>query len=469
MNSELISAIDNLIEEYTDKIAKDTINLVNIKSVQEEAEAGAPFGRGPKMVLDTILDMGNEAGLFCTDYNVGVISLALKDATPDLGIWIHGDVVTEGEGWNFEPYNATEYKGCIIGRGATDNKGQFSAIFNLFKIFKDLNISLDYNPAIYVGSNEESGMKDLTGIPGNPDAKGFLNVATPPKLSLVPDSSFPLGYGGKGGMTLVLRSKSPLRGFSLIAGQDDAPGNAVAIFDRTDIPDSLPECTVSKDTKTTVTTFSPPKHGAHPDPNGNMITQISSALLDADLVHKDDTKTIEFLRIVSSDIYGKALGIETNHEIMGPLTVFSKRVDSVDGYCDFHINIRYPLGITYEKIVENVEKAAKDFGFVIAKEIRGTSPYILDPNNSIAKELTAVANSVTGDDKQPTTISGGTYAHFLPNAYVYGMNGNLPPDDFPKGRGGAHGVDECVSLERLKRAMRIYARALLRLNEITWD
>ena len=44
----------------------------------------------------------------------------------------------------------------------------------------------------------------------------------------------------------------------------------------------------------------------------------------------------------------------------------------------------------------------------------------------------------------------------------------LPPADFPKGRGGAHGVDESVSLDRLQRFMRIYARALLQLNDLPW-
>ena len=48
------------------------------------------------------------------------------------------------------------------------------------------------------------------------------------------------------------------------------------------------------------------------------------------------------------------------------------------------------------------------------------------------------------------------------------MDGSLPPEDFPKGRGSAHGLDESVSLDRLQRAMRIYARALLALNEMEW-
>ena len=63
-------------------------------------------------------------------------------------------------------------------------------------------------------------------------------------------------------------------------------------------------------------------------------------------------------------------------------------------------------------------------------------------------------------------MCGGTYAHTLPNALVYGTDGNKIPVDFPAGHGGAHGRDEVVSVERLKRAMRIYARALLALNDI---
>jgi acetylornithine deacetylase/succinyl-diaminopimelate desuccinylase-like protein len=48
------------------------------------------------------------------------------------------------------------------------------------------------------------------------------------------------------------------------------------------------------------------------------------------------------------------------------------------------------------------------------------------------------------------------------------MEGCDKPKDFKEGRGSAHGLDESVSIERLKRSMRIYARALLSLNEINW-
>ena len=463
---DILSKIDEMIEASTEKLAADTIRLVNINSEKSEPAPDAPWGIGPRAVLDEVLKMSKDAGFYTTDYNVGVVSAALKDGQPDLGIWLHGDVVAAGDGWSFPPYDATEYKGCIVGRGTTDNKGQLAAVFHLLKIFKELGIELKYNPALYVGSNEELGMQDLIGIPGNPDAKGFLNVCTPPRMSLVPDSSFPVGYGGKGAVSVVLCSKTPLHGIKLTAGLPDRPGDALAILDRTDVPEELPKCTVTKGEKTEVSTFSPPVHGAHPDPNGNMITYISEALLDAGLVAEEDKHIFAFFKTLSKDIYGHCLNIAYEHPIMGLPRVATTRIDDADGYPEVSFRIRYPAGITLEEIEENIRKAADSFGFTTQTFAPGTPSYLMDPNAPEVKLLADAANEVTGDNKAPYTLSGGTYAHRLPNAYAFGMDGNCPPDDFPKGRGSAHGIDESVSLFRLKRAMRIYARALLRLNDM---
>ena len=468
MKQQLIERIDQAILEVRDDLVRDTIRMVNIKSVKGEPLPGAPFGEGPRKVLDTALGMGKEAGFYPEDYGVGVVSVALREGQPDLGIWLHGDVVPEGDGWNFEPYNAVEYKNCVVGRGATDNKGQMMAIFHLLKIFKALEIPLKYNPAMYVGSNEETGMRDLRGLPGNPDARGFINVCTPPRLSLVPDSSFPVGYGGKGGLNIMLRSKTPVHGFTFIAGQPEAPGRAEAVFEKADLPDTMPECTVEKGEKTVVWCHTPPRHGANPDPNGNMITRLCEALLDSGAVEEGDKHLLDFMRRVSGDIYGQLLGIATDVPPMKPLTVFSKQVDCKDGYLTFHLNIRYPLGITYEEIVERIAVVAAENGFEVEDSVRGIDPYLMDPEWPIIQMVAKIANEITGSDKGPYLLSGGTYAHVLPNALACGMEGCKPPEDFPKGRGGAHGIDEVVSIERLQRAMRIYARIMLELNDMEW-
>ena len=207
---KLLTQIDDAIANCTRDLAALTIQLINIKSLKSEPVPGGPFGAGCKQVLDTVMELGQKEGFYCTDYKVGVMHAALKPGQPDLGIWLHGDVVPEGDDWLYPPYNATEKDGCIIGRGANDNKGQLAAMFLLLKIFKDLGVELNYNPAIYVGSNEEFGMTDLIGDPSIPEAKGFLNVAAAPRMSLVPDSGFPVGYGGKGGMNITIKSKTPL-------------------------------------------------------------------------------------------------------------------------------------------------------------------------------------------------------------------------------------------------------------------
>lgn len=468
MSELLIEKIDDLIENSRKEVANLTKKLVNIKSVQDVSLPGAPFGEGVKKVLDTVIELGKDADFYTTDYNVGVVSVAMKNQPADLGIWVHGDVVPEGEGWEFEPYNATEYEGRIIGRGAADNKGQFAAIFVLFKIFKELGIELNYNPAIYVGSNEETGMNDLLGVEGNDDAKGFVNVCTPPKLSLIPDGAFPVGYGGKGNTRLRLRTKEKLDNIRLTAGQPSAPGKAQACILGKNIDFDFKDCTVTRNENTTVETFSQPIHTAHPDPNGNMITKLSKALLESNILDEKERVIFEFLKNLSLDTAGVMFDINVETKTMTPLTLAAYRIDNVDGYVEVCLNIRYPIEITPEIIIKNITEVTERYGFEVSEYHSYHKPYLLEKNSKVVKTLCAISNEVIGVEKEPYTLGGGTYAHELPNAYVFGSSSNFPPENWEKGRGGAHGIDEAVSLDRLQRCMKIYARALLALNDIEW-
>ena len=470
MDNKLINALDKKIEESRGLLTELLIQLVNIKSVKGEAKDGTLFGEGPQKVLDYVRRLGEEAGFFYTDYGVGVISLALQCNTPDLGIWIHADVVPEGDGWNFEPYNGSEYKDWVIGRGARDNKGSLVASFLALKMLKEAGIELKYNPTLYVGSDEELGMGDIIGDPERPGARGFLNVSTPPKLSLVPDSGvFPVGYCGKGGMKVILKSKKTLHGFSFNAGKEETPGLAVATFEREIYtPDSIGGYKAVKEGRTELSAYSEPRHASSPDPNGNMVTALSKILLDNKLVSKDDEEIVQFFKDVSLDIYGSMFHIATENAEMGPLTLCVLGIDDTDGYPEIRLNIRYPLGITYEEIVKNLERFSEERGFLLHKSVKGVLPYKLDKNSSIVRKITEISNEVTGKQSEPFIMSGGTYAHNLPNALVYGMDSGTPPTEFPKGRGYAHSIDEAASIKDLLKSVKIYVRARLALNEMDW-
>lgn len=441
--TEVLERIDREIERCRETLAKDTIDLIAIKSVRGEPQPGAPFGPGPRAMLDAVLKMGEEAGLATSEYTDSVVSIGLKAGKPDLGIWIHGDVVPEGTGWSMDPYKAVEYKGYIIGRGATDNKGQFSAMFHLLKIFKELGIQLNYCPAIYVGSNEENGANDL---------KDFLTKHQPPKMSLIPDCGFPVGYGGKGCVYLYLQPKKPLHNLTIYAGQDEDPGKAVALIGGR-----------------TLEASSLPRHLSKPDPNGNMITRLMEKLLEDPEVASEDRPVLECFRLLSKDVYGTAFGLDVKPEEMTPLVIGPERIDMVDGYPQIVLKIRNPIELPTEVVSEKIAKVVETYGVEIACVQEIVKPYILDKNWSVLRRLEEVAREITGDPKAPYIIGGYTYGHLLPNAIGFGTDANIWPEDFPEGHGGAHGIHESASLDRLQRAMRIYARALLALNEMEWE
>ena len=469
MNGDIIKKIDELIEADRSAIAADVIKLVNIRSVREDPLPGAPFGAGPRKILDTVMEMGRELGFVVREYeNTGVVSLAINEGEIDLGIWAHGDVVHEGSGWNFEPYNAVEYKGCIVGRGSTDNKGQLVSALHLLTMFKKLGNPLKYNAALFVGSDEEAGMADMMGLPDNAEAVGFINKFKAPRLSLVPDSSFPVGYGGKGSMRVRFRSTEGWENLSFTAGTPEAPGRAVAFVPGGEYGE-FEGCTAEKcEGGIRLTAETPPIHSAHPKPGGNMVTLVTGALLDNGLLTEKDAEKAAFLKAVSLDVDGAMFGVKTVGIGMGDLTLALIDVIEVDGKIEFGINMRYPKGTTYEEVLAKVTATAAAHGFEVVDTYCGVRPYLLDKDWDVIQKLNSISNEVCGTDSAPYTLSGGTYAHCLPNGLAFGFSGNKKPEDFPEGHGGAHGKDECVSLDRLQRGMRIYARSMLALNEMDW-
>ena len=52
MNEALLKQIDQEIENVREVLARDTIHLIGVRSVKGEPEPGAPFGPGPRAMLD---------------------------------------------------------------------------------------------------------------------------------------------------------------------------------------------------------------------------------------------------------------------------------------------------------------------------------------------------------------------------------------------------------------------------------
>ena len=75
--------------------------------------------------------------------------------------------------------------------------------------------------------------------------------------------------------------------------------------------------------------------------------------------------------------------------------------------------------------------------------------------------------AVTGEDAQPYTIGGGTYARHFPNAVSFGPeHPERPAPDFA---GPIHGVDEAANADWLMEALKIYILALAGLEELDFE
>jgi acetylornithine deacetylase/succinyl-diaminopimelate desuccinylase-like protein len=174
------------------------------------------------------------------------------------------------------------------------------------------------------------------------------------------------------------------------------------------------------------------------------------------------------LKDVSLDVYGENFGVATEHKNLGRLTVYPKSIENINGCSELVLNIRFPIGITEDEIKEKISLFAQKRGFYISSSKHVASPFVIDENSEMVKMLCEVSKDVLGGGYEPYYMGGSTYANELPNAYVFGTGCNVPPDDFEKGRGEAHSVDEAASIDRLLKCSKIYARALLKLNEMDW-
>ena len=158
---------------------------------EAEASQYPPFGKGCRDVLEEMLHIGEENGFLVQNFDnyVGKISYAASPQADTIGIWAHLDVVEEGEGWEYEPYDPVVKDGYLIGRGAQDNKGPAVAMLYVMRCIRDLELVMKHDICLFVGCDEERGMADLE----------YYGSRYPfPALSMIADCGFPVCYGEKG-------------------------------------------------------------------------------------------------------------------------------------------------------------------------------------------------------------------------------------------------------------------------------
>ena len=203
MEEKILAKVDELSQEMIDTI----IRMVQIDSVEGEAEPDAPFGRGVKTALDAALDLAGDMGFSTVnvDNYMGYASYGEgEDYVCAVG---HLDVVPTGTGWKQPPFSGYLKDGVIYSRGVLDNKGPiFSCLYALYAL-KELGIVPDRQVRIIFGCDEETGFEDL---------KYYLSKEKPPVMGFTPDCKYQVVYAERGRALVEIAPPSMDRFYTLM-------------------------------------------------------------------------------------------------------------------------------------------------------------------------------------------------------------------------------------------------------------
>ena len=119
------------------------------------------------------------------------------------------------------------------------------------------------------------------------------------------------------------------------------------------------------------------------------------------------------------------------------------------------IDIRYPVTLAHDAILQSVQAAFEGAGFAV-DVFEHMDPVFMDKDGDVIRTLIRAFREVTGIQDEPTVIGGGTYARAMPNIVAFGPV--IPGHPCTE-----HQKNECISVEDFETAVKVYRRALQEL------
>ncbi len=466
MNYSAIEArIDSFIAENRDQLFRDLKTLIDIDSVESAPLPGAPYGAGIRKALDAALEIAARLGLKTGECD-GYMGYADVEGQSErqLATIAHLDVVPAGNGWDSDPFGMIEREGWVIGRGVIDDKGPAVLTLYLAKFFREYcqatGETLPYTLRILLGCSEETGMTDID---------YYLERNPMPAFCFTPDANFPVGYGEKGGFGGLFVSR-PLQG-NLMDFQGGVAGNVVP--DRaTAVVKTEKQLTDTEQVKVerqgdcvSITGYGIGGHASMPQGTVNAIGLVVDYLLDNGLCSPEENKYLNMLRVLHSCTDGSSFGIDCVDEVFDPLTCIGGVIRMEDGVLSQSIDVRFPTAITGDELIAK-SKALAATGDAEFTPSRVNRPFYIKPDSPAILALLDTYNQVTGQNKAPFTMGGGTYARHFDNAVSFGPEDDIIP--LPEWVGTMHGANEGANMEFMLQALKIYILSMAKLMDLSF-
>ncbi len=466
---ELKYQINSWIDAHADEIAESTVRLIKKYSPRGEALPDKPFGQGPYEALMEFFSLCDDLGFAHQNMDNCIGVTDLGEGEPQIGVLCHLDVVPEGPGWTMPSHEGIIKDGKVFGRGAIDDKGPAVAVLYAMKALKEAGVSLKKPVRFIVGTDEESGSEDI------PHYKKYAKM---PPMLFTPDGDYPVINIEKGmfrahfGKEYAVSEELPRVRYAKGGATVNAvPGLSSCVIEGmtksqleeyfSALPEGVTACATEIDGGVEIAFKGAGAHASTPEKGYNAVAGMLKFLSVLPLANKQEKEAICNLCTLFpyGETDGKSVNLAISDEKSGALTlafsVFAMENGKAEGKCD----IRFPVCGSVKLVETHISAALNAQGFDLL-EGDGSEPHETPGDGAFVQTLLRTYHDVTGNEAYCVAIGGGTYVHHEEGGVAFGA-------EFP---GSAdhhmHGADEFVEIEELVLNAKIFAQAILNLQEI---
>jgi len=454
--------------------------LVRIDSTKGPATSSFPFGEGPAKALQEALKMAESQGLMTENLENAIGIISYNNEEPLLDILCHVDVVAPGEGWSVtEPFRPLFKNGKIYGRGTSDDKGPLVAALEAMISLKKQKVSLAYNVRIILGTDEECGSEDLP---------YFLKEHAFAPYVFSPDAEFPLINTEKGSyrpcFTYKMRAAKDSCVLDIKGGTsvNIVPANCVCRLkqEALESENRLARLQIKAEALSNqndcryemkregqcyvITSYGKEAHASSPRHGVNAITgmlDLLSQFYETEALFEDPLLSSLYSlnqMLPHGDWLGNALGIAMEDEISGVLTLTFSLLSYENGVLKGRFDSRVPLCARESNCKTPVEKAFSERGFTIWGDMH--EGHHVSEQSPFVQLLLQAYHAQTGLPGFCKSSGGGTYVHTIPGGVAFGC-------EMPGKNTNMHGADECVWLEDMVCASKIFKSVILDIEKCT--
>ncbi len=143
-------------------------------------------------------------------------------------------------------------------------------------------------------------------------------------------------------------------------------------------------------------------------------------------------------------------------EASGHLTINISNIEVSEKETRMQVDMRIPVTVDHDQLIDQLSQRIAEYGYQY-EDFDYLAPLYVPTDSDLVQKLMATYRDVTGDTTEPQVSGGATYARTMNQCVAFGAMLPGVPDYM-------HQVDEQWELDKMFKAMTIYAEAIKRLT-----